>query len=167
MYRIWKDIRAAFISVLHIYFLLSFLSPFICFPIRRHADWMSDQSEHKERIPAIRKTIHPENVFMKINIASKDHLKLNTFNFRALIMSACKDVFGLTGVNALEPDIYAWDPETNTGIITCHVDAYVGLRAALTLIGNYDKKQIRITVAQSSPDMSTLAADSRDWSWLS
>jgi RNase P/RNase MRP subunit POP5 len=119
-----------------------------------------------QRNPAqgLRKIVSPEKSYMEITVEyRKDSQSLDLFSFRALMLSALKQMFGNTGMLSMDVDIYSWDSDKLSGIISCDYHNSIAVRGALTLMSSYDGKPIRCDVKRTSTNLLALSMPSGSW----
>lgn len=118
---------------------------------------ITSQSTHTRNAPkAVRKTLVPVTSYLRVKIEGIDS-KTDEFGFQAILFTATKNMFGLSGMAATACDILDWNPASSEGIISCQYDATVAVRGALTLCHSLDSKPIQIRIIDVSTELSGLA----------
>ncbi|XP_006169229.1 ribonuclease P protein subunit p14 isoform X2 [Tupaia chinensis] len=92
----------------------------------------------------------------------QDHgVGLNAPQFKQLLLSALKDLFGEVGA-ALPLDVLTYEEETLSAVLRIRSSGLVKLWSSLTLLGSYRGKKCAFRVIQVSPFLLALSGNSRE-----
>lgn len=86
---------------------------------------------------------------------------LNVAQFKQLLVSALKDLFGEVGA-ALPVDVLTYDEKTLSAILRVCSSGLAKLWSSLTLFGAYKSKKCAFRVIQVSPFLLALSGNSRE-----
>ncbi|KAJ3162908.1 Ribonuclease P protein subunit p14 [Geranomyces variabilis] len=87
---------------------------------------------------------------------------LSELHFRSAINHALRETFGLIGASH-HVDLLNFDAATQEGLVRTPYASYPTLRAALTLMREYQNNELRADVLDSSPFLFSIAHNSRAW----
>ncbi|MEJ1274286.1 ribonuclease P protein subunit p14 isoform X2 [Cricetulus griseus] len=100
--------------------------------------------------------------YMKVCLEFQEHgVGLNTAQFKQLLVSALKDLFGEVGA-ALPVDILTYEEKTLSAILRVCSSGLAKLWSSLTLFGTYKNKKCAFRVIQVSPFLLALSGNSRE-----
>ncbi|EHB12970.1 Ribonuclease P protein subunit p14 [Heterocephalus glaber] len=100
--------------------------------------------------------------YMKVCLEFQDHgVGLNVAQFKQLLVSALKDLFGEVGA-ALPVDVLTYEEKTSSAILRVCSSGMVRLWSSLTLLGSYKGKKCACRVIQVSPFLLALSGNSRE-----
>ncbi|XP_010966623.1 ribonuclease P protein subunit p14 [Camelus dromedarius] len=103
-----------------------------------------------------------EHHYMKVRLEFQDRgVELNVAQFKQLLISALKDLFGEVGA-ALPLDILTYEEKTLSAILRICSSGLVKLWSSLTLLGSYKGKKCAFRVIQVSPFLLALSGNSRE-----
>lgn len=99
---------------------------------------------------------------MKVCLEFQDQdVGLNAAQFKQLLVSALKDLFGEVGA-AVPLDVLTYEEKTLSAILRVCSSGVVKLWSSLTLLGSYKGKKCAFRVAQVSPFLLALSGNSRE-----
>lgn len=99
---------------------------------------------------------------MKVCLEFQDHtVGLNAAQFKQLLLSALKDLFGEVDA-ALPLDVITYEEKTLSAILRICSRGLVKLWSSLTLLGCYKGKKCAFKVIQVSPFLLALSGNSRE-----
>ncbi|XP_017655625.1 ribonuclease P protein subunit p14 [Nannospalax galili] len=100
--------------------------------------------------------------YMKVCLEFQEHgVGLNAAQFKQLLVSALKDLFGEVGA-ALPVDVLTYEEKTLSAILRVSSSGLVKLWSSLTLLGSYKNKKCAFRVIQVSPFLLALSGNSRE-----
>lgn len=103
-----------------------------------------------------------EHHYMKVCLEFQDHATgLNAAQFKQLLLSALKDLFGEADA-ALPLDVITYEEKTLSAILRICSSCLVKLWSSLTLLGSYKGKKCAFKVIQVSPFLLALSGNSRE-----
>ncbi|XP_076984979.1 ribonuclease P protein subunit p14 [Tamandua tetradactyla] len=103
-----------------------------------------------------------EHHYMKVCLEFQEHgVGLNAAQFKQLLVSALKDLFGEVGA-AMPLDILKYEEKTLSAILRICSSGLVKLWSSLTLLGSYKDKKCAFRVIQVSPFLLALSGNSRE-----
>ncbi|XP_019508360.1 PREDICTED: ribonuclease P protein subunit p14 isoform X1 [Hipposideros armiger] len=103
-----------------------------------------------------------EHHYMKVCLEFQDcGVGLNAAQFKQLLISALKDLFGEVGA-ALPVDILTYEEKTLSAILRICSSGLVKLWSSLTLLGSCKGKKCAFRVIQVSPFLLALSGNSRE-----
>ncbi|XP_007935469.1 ribonuclease P protein subunit p14 [Orycteropus afer afer] len=103
-----------------------------------------------------------EHHYMKVRLEFQERgIGLNAAQFKQLLISALKDLFGEVGA-ALPLDILTYEEKTLLAILRICSSGLVKLWSSLTLLGSYQGKKCAFRVIQVSPFLLALSGNSRE-----
>lgn len=103
-----------------------------------------------------------EHHYMKVCLEFQDcGVGLNAAQFKHLLISALKDLFGEVGA-ALPVDILTYEEKTLSAILRICSSGLVKLWSSLTLLGSCKGKKCAFRVMQVSPFLLALSGNSRE-----
>ncbi|XP_036896672.1 ribonuclease P protein subunit p14 [Sturnira hondurensis] len=103
-----------------------------------------------------------EHHYMKVCLEFQDHtIGLNAAQFKQLLLSALKDLFGEVDA-ALPLDVITYKEKTLSAILRICSSGLVKLWSSLTLLGSYKGKKCAFKVIQVSPFLLALSGNSRE-----
>ncbi|KAL1766144.1 ribonuclease P protein subunit p14 [Sigmodon hispidus] len=91
----------------------------------------------------------------------EDSIGLNAAQFKQLLVSALKDLFGEIGA-ALSADVLTYEEKTLSAILRVYSSDLAKLWSSLTLFGTYKNKKCAFRVIQVSPFLLALSVNSRE-----
>lgn len=99
---------------------------------------------------------------MKVHLEFQEHgVELNAAQFKQLLVSALKDLFGEVGA-ALPVDVLTYEEKTLSAILRVCSSGLTKLWSSLTLFGAYKNKKCAFRVIQVSPFLLALSGNSRE-----
>ncbi|XP_052590142.1 ribonuclease P protein subunit p14 [Peromyscus californicus insignis] len=100
--------------------------------------------------------------YMKVCLEFQEHgVGLNAAQFKQLLVSALKDLFGEIGA-ALPVDVLTYEEKTLSAILRVCNSGLAKLWSSLTLFGAYKNKKCAFRVIQVSPFLLALSGNSRE-----
>ncbi|XP_003429659.1 ribonuclease P protein subunit p14 [Ornithorhynchus anatinus] len=100
--------------------------------------------------------------YMKVQLEFRDSgARLNAAQFKQLIISSLKGVFGEVGA-ALPLDILTYEAKALLAILRVSSSGFVRLWSSLTLLGSYQGRKCAFRVIQVSPFLLALSGNSRE-----
>ncbi|XP_075406097.1 ribonuclease P protein subunit p14 [Tenrec ecaudatus] len=103
-----------------------------------------------------------EHHYMKVCLEFQERgVRLSAAQFKQLIISALKDLFGEVGA-ALPLDILTYEEKTLSAVLRICSSGLVRLWSSLTLLGSYQGRKCAFRVIQVSPFLLALSGNSRE-----
>ncbi len=116
----------------------------------------------------VKRSYRPRHTFMKLAIEFEVAVLVTELVVKKICVEAIKAMFGADGAAKFGGDhlsvLQLWagaNDRTTIALISVVPDAVVSVRAALTVMGAYDKQNVRVSVIAASPFLAALANDSR------
>ncbi|KAI8921366.1 hypothetical protein DFJ77DRAFT_449574 [Powellomyces hirtus] len=100
--------------------------------------------------------------YLRLRLVTADDHTFDELHFRNAINHALREAFGIVGAGH-HVDLLKFDQSGQEGLIRTPYDSGPTLRAALTLLREYQSKELRIDVLDCSPYLFTVAHNSRNW----
>lgn len=108
-------------------------------------------------------TTHPGMQYLRIQMVFGDGaLVTDPVLLKTMIAQALQELHGQVGA-AIQVDVLKTEGSTGSALLRVNTTGLVKLQSALTLFARYDRRPCTCTVVSTSPFLSGMAANSRQW----
>jgi RNase P/RNase MRP subunit POP5 len=109
-------------------------------------------------MPLERHVRRPAHVFIDVYVGFAAPIQnMSILLVKLIVTDAVRVLFGSDGVARYPLDVLAFDAATQRCVLATPAAGVVDVRAALTLLGTYDGKEVKILVLRTSSHLMSLA----------